>query len=215
MNGALIVLTRINSFIITLATGGLFTGLMLILTKANSYNALPFGYISFASKPFLGLPMISWYLPIMLVVAVALFLLYRGTSLGREMLAVGANRQAALMSGVSVGRVVLFTHALSGALAAGAGLLYVGLLGTAAPLIGGDWVLTSFVAPAIGGTLLSGGVVSPFGTVLGGILVATITNGLLLLNISNFWLNAFFGAVLLAAVGLDRLSRVVAGTETE
>jgi len=162
-NGVLIVVTRINSFIITLATAGLITGLVLILTEAESYNALPFSLISVSGRQFLGLPMISPYVPIMLGAAALLFVLYRSTTLGREMLAVGANRQAAALSGVSVSRVVLTTHALSGALAGVAGIMTIGQLGTAAPIVGTDWVLASFVAPAIGGTLLSGGVVSVFG----------------------------------------------------
>jgi len=82
---------------------------------------------------------------------------------------------------------------------------------TASPGIGSDWVLASFVAPAIGGTLLSGGLVSVSGTVLGGLLVATISSGLLLMNVSNFWLSVFLGAVLLLAVGLDRITRTVGG----
>jgi ribose transport system permease protein len=213
-NGVLISLTRINSFIITLATAGIFTGLMLIVTKAHSYSALPFSLVGFSGRQVFGLAMISPYVPIMLAVAVALFFLYRSTRLGREMLAVGANRRAAAMSGVAVSRIVIVTHGLSGGLAALAGLMTVGLLGTAAPVIGNDWLLTSFVAPVVGGTLLSGGIVSVWGTVLGGVLVGTITNGLFLLGVSSFWLNTFFGLVLLAAVWLDRLGRVAAGTET-
>jgi ribose transport system permease protein len=213
-NGVLISLTRINSFIITLATAGIFTGLMLILTEAHSYSALPFSWVGFSGRQVFGLAMISPYVPIMLAVAVALFFLYRSTRLGREMLAVGANRRAAAMSGVAVSRIVIVTHGLSGGLAALAGLMTVGLLGTAAPVIGNDWLLTSFVAPVVGGTLLSGGIVSVWGTVLGGVLVGTITNGLFLLGVSSFWLNTFFGLVLLAAVWLDRLGRVAAGTET-
>jgi ribose transport system permease protein len=213
-NGFVIILTRINSFVITLATAGLFTGLVLILTEAGSFNALPLSFVGFAGRQFLGLSMISPFVPIMGGVAVCLFVLYRSTRVGREMLAVGAHRHAAAMSGVGVPRVVLATHALSGILAGIAGIMLIGLLGTATPIVGTDWVLASFVAPAIGGTLLSGGVVSVWGTVMGGILVGTITNGLLLLNVSNFWLNTFFGAVLLCAVGLDRLSRVAAGTES-
>jgi ribose transport system permease protein len=214
VNGVLIVVTRINSFIITLATAGIFTGLMLIVTKANSYSGLPLSLVSFSGRQVLGLTMISPYVPIMLGVALALFALYRSTRLGREMLAVGANRRAAAMSGIAVSRIVIVAHGLSGGLAAVAGVMTVGLLGTAAPVIGNDWLLASFVAPIVGGTLLSGGIVSVWGTVLGGVLVGTITNGLFLLGVSSFWLNTFFGLVLLAAVWLDRLGRVAAGTET-
>src|SRR5260370_21233448 len=99
-------------------------------------------------------------------VGVALFLLYRNLSLGREMLAVGANRRAARMSGLYVDRVVLLTHGLSGALAATAGLMAISADHTASPRLGRDWLLASFVAPALGRALLSGGPVSGPPTVL-------------------------------------------------
>jgi ribose transport system permease protein len=67
------------------------------------------------------------------------------------------------------------------------------------------------VSPAIGGTLLSGGLVSVPGTILGGVLLATMSSGLLLMNIDNFWLTVVLGVVLLVAVGLDRLTRAVGG----
>ena len=67
------------------------------------------------------------------------------------------------------------------------------------------------LAPAIGGTLLSGGLVSVPGTILGGVLLATISNGLLLVGIDNFWITVFLGVVLLLAVVLDRVTRAAGG----
>jgi ribose transport system permease protein len=212
-NALLITWTRINSFIVTLATASLITGAMLILTHAHPFSQLPDSFTSFSEIEMAGLP-ISPLVVVMLVVAAALFFLYRNLSLGREMLAVGANRQAARMSGLSVDRVVLMTHGLSGALAATAGLMSISADHTASPSLGSDWLLSSFVSPAIGGTLLSGGLVSVPGTVLGGVLLATISNGLLLVNIDNFWITVFLGVVLLMAVGLDRLTRAAGGATT-
>jgi ribose transport system permease protein len=77
--------------------------------------------------------------------------------------------------------------------------------------LGSDWLLASFVAPAIGGTLLSGGLVSVPGTIVGGVLLATISNGLLLVGIDNFWITVFLGVVLLLAVVLDRVTRTAGG----
>lgn len=209
-NALLITWTRINSFIVTLATASLITGAMLILTHAHPFSELPDSFTSFSEIEVAGLP-VSPLVLVMLAVAAALFFLYRNLSLGREMLAVGANRQAARMSGLSVDRVVLSTHGLSGALAATAGLMAISADHTASPSLGSDWLLASFVSPAIGGTLLSGGLVSVPGTVLGGVLLATISNGLLLVNIDNFWITVFLGVVLLLAVGLDRLTRAAGG----
>lgn len=209
-NAALVLWTHLNSFIVTLATASLITGSMLILTHAKPFSELPDSFTGAAQMEVAGLP-ISPIVLVMAAVALALYFLYRNLSLGREMLAVGANRRAARMSGLAVGRIVLSTHAVSGLLAAIAGMMSIAANNTASPGVGSDWVLSSFVAPAIGGTLLSGGLVSVPGTVLGGILVATISSGLLLMSVSNFWLNVFLGSVLLLAVGLDRATRTLGG----
>lgn len=208
--GALVRLTGLNSFIVTLATASLITGAMLILTHAKPFSSLPASLTDFAQVELPGTP-ISPFFVIMLAIGLGLFLLYRITSLGRQMLAIGANRRAAHMSGLAVGRVVLVTHLLSGSLASVAGAMSIAANNTASPGLGSDWVLTSFVAPAIGGTLLSGGLVSVFGTVIGGILVATLGSGLLLVGVDNFWLEVCLGVVLLLAVGLDRLTRALGG----
>ena len=71
--------------------------------------------------------------------------------------------------------------------------------------LGMDWLLPAFLAPVLGGTLLTGGAVSVVGTFLGAALVTVLTNGLLQLSVGEFWIQAFLGTVLLIAVGLDRL----------
>ena len=114
------------------------------------------------------------------------------------------------LSGVPVGRAIIIAHTLSGALAASAGLMLVFRLGAAMPSIGQDWLLPSFLAPVLGGTLLAGGYVSVVGTILGAFLVTTIRSGLLVMQIGNFWLQLFLGLILLAAVMLDRYRSVYA-----
>jgi len=133
-----------------------------------------------------------------------LTILFHFTALGREILAVGANARAARMSGVRVGRVIVVAHTLSGLLAAVAGLMTMAKLGSAIPAIGRDWLLPSFLAPVLGGTLLSGGAVSIGGTILGALLIATLRAGILTLQVANFWLQLFLGLVLLCSVALDR-----------
>ena len=75
--------------------------------------------------------------------------------------------------------------------------------------IGQDWLLPAFLAPVLGGTLLSGGKVSVLGTFFGAMLVSLLTNGLLLLQVSEFWVQAVLGALLLSAVLLEKLRNVV------
>jgi len=148
---------------------------------------------------------VSPLLIIALAIGSLLFVLYRHSVLGRQILASGANARAAKMSGVPVDRVVTISHALSGLLAATAGMMVVARLGAAMPAVGGeDWLLPSFLGPVLGGTLLSGGAVAVVGTMLGALLVTTIRSGLLVLQIGNFWLQLYLGVILLLAVLADR-----------
>jgi ribose transport system permease protein len=115
------------------------------------------------------------------------------------------------MSGVPVNRVIMLAHTLSGLLAAAAGVMLLAKLGAALPSVAGDeWLLPSFLGPVLGGTLLSGGLVSVIGTAIGATLVTTIRSGLLVLQVGNFWLQLFLGIVLLLAVMIERYRSVVA-----
>lgn len=210
VNGILIVKTGISGFVITLGTAGVFSGAMYILTKVEAFRILPQGFLDFGKVKIFGF--ISPLVLMMLAVVVLLFIGYRSTTFGRQMLAVGANARAARVSGVPVERIVVLAHVLSGALAGLAGIMLVLRIGSAIPSIGtaggGDWLLPSFAAPAIGGTLLAGGSVSVVGTFFGGLLLGSIENGLTLLNTPGFWVQLSTGLVLLIAVILDRARTV-------
>jgi ribose transport system permease protein len=148
-------------------------------------------------------------LVVALGIGAALIVLYGFTVLGRQLLAAGANSRAAAMSGVPVDRMVIVAHTLSGFLAGTAGVLLVTKIGGALPSAAGDeWLLPSFLGPVLGGTLLSGGIISVIGTVIGAALVTTIRSGLLLLQVGNFWLQLFLGVALLGAVMIERYRSV-------
>ena len=211
LNGWAVVRSGLHSFIITLATMSIFFGCMVFLTRAESFRGLPPVFAEFGRLKLLG-----WVSPLLLVaVAVGLLLigLYRFTALGREMLAAGAKPQAAILSGVRVGRTIILCHMLSGALAGLTALLLVARTGAAIPSMAGqlgqDWLLPAFLGPVLGGTLLSGGRVSVVGTFLGSALVSMLTNGLLLLRIGEFWVQTCLGLLLLLAVLIDKGRRTV------
>ena len=129
INGFVIARTGIDSFVVTLGTGSVFTGIMYILTKVEAFRNLPTDFVALGQDRFLGVSVLVW---VMTLAAAGLFVLYRGTTLGRQMLATGANPRAARLSGISVNRVVEVTHMLSGALAGLAGIMLV-LLKSARP----------------------------------------------------------------------------------
>jgi ribose transport system permease protein len=207
LNGLLVVRMGVHSFVVTLATTSLYFGAMIVLTGAQAFSTLPPGFVAFGTLRYLT--WVSALVFVALGVAAALAFLFRLTALGREILAAGANARAAALSGVPVPRAITVAHALSGTLGALAGLMLAMRNGAAIPgmagQLGADWLLPAFLAPVLGGTLLTGGTVSVSGTVLGALLITVLSSGLLQLKIGEFWVQTFLGLILLAAVTLDRL----------
>jgi ribose transport system permease protein len=124
------------------------------------------------------------------------------------MLAAGANPFAAKLSGLPVERLFVYCHALCGGIGAIAGVMASLRNGAIVPSmagpLGADWLLPAFLAPVLGGTLLTGGGVSVSGAVLGCVFVEIITSGLYMLQIGEFWIQTALGLVLLGAILLER-----------
>jgi ribose transport system permease protein len=205
LNGALIRITGISAFVITLATLSIFKGINLGITEAKPFYGIPDGVKAFGSVLLFG--SIPWLLVPTLVATLALHLLLRRLPLGRFILAVGGNEHAAELSGISVGATVIAAHAISGLLAAGAGVLLVARLQIGQPSIGDDWLILSFAAPVIGGAVLAGGHVSVPATLLGVVIVAILTQALVLFSIDPFLVQVVLGGMILAAVALNKLQR--------
>ena len=182
INGYAVVRSGVHSFIITLASMSIFFGIMIFLSQAQAFNELPPEVTALGKMRLFG--KVSILLVIAIAVCAALSIFYRFTTLGRQMLAAGANPRAAELSGIRTGRVITACHVLTGALAALAGLMLTARTGAAVPSMAGqlgqDWLLPAFLAPVLGGTLLSGGRVSVIGTLLGATFVTIMTSGLLL-----------------------------------
>ena len=209
LNGVIIVRSGLHSFIITLATMSIFFGVMIFLTRAESYREISASFTSYGRMKIMGV--ISPLLLVTFAVAILLSVLFRFTALGREMLAAGANPRAAELSGIRVNRMITYCHMLSGILAGVAGLMLVSRTGAAIPSMAGqlgqDWLLPAFLGPVLGGTLLTGGRLSVLGTLLGSFLVTMLTTGLLLMQVGAFWIQTYLGLLLLAAVLIDLARR--------
>jgi ribose transport system permease protein len=205
LNGWLIRLTGINAFVITLATLYIFKGAVTGISQAQPFYGLD------ESVKWLGNARLGPLPALLIAPAVVLplmALLMSRAVIGRQMLAYGGNPSAAELSGIDTGRVVVAAHALSGVLAALAGVLVAARLQAGQPSIGDDWLIISFAAPVLGGAVLTGGHVSVAGTALGVLVVSLINNALVLFGIDPFFVQLFLGALILAAVGLNRLREV-------
>ena len=205
-NGIMIATTGISAFVITLASLSIFKGVNLGITHAEPFYGIPDAVKHFGQAMVVG--PLPWLAVPTIAVALGLAYMLARLPIGRFILAVGGNSHAAELSGISVTTTVVVAHALSGLLAALAGLLLVARLQVGQPTIGDDWLILSFAAPVIGGAVLSGGHVSVAATVLGVAIVAIITQALVLLNIDPFLVQVVLGGMILAAVGLNRLREI-------
>ena len=200
--GFLIVKTQINPFIITLALISIYHGMNMTITKNMFFRQIPTEFKAIAKYNLFGsFPLL---LLIVFFVMAIFWILFNRTVLGRKMLSVGVSKRVADFAGLNAGQNIRIAHGLSGVLAALAGMLTVGKLGAAQTSIGSTWMLISFAAPILGGTLLNGGKVSIIGTFLGACLMTIITNALVLFGVNSYWFQAFTGSILLLAFAINK-----------
>lgn len=202
LNGWLVAASGISAFVITLATLYIFNGITLGLTEAQPFYGIAESVKTFGDAILIGpIPMMA--VPALLVIVAMIWMLTR-MRIGRHILAVGGNAHAAELGGVSVKKTIIWAHAISGVLAALAGIVVVARLQIGQPTIGNDWLITSFAAPVIGGALLQGGHLSVIGTLLGVVIIAIITQSLVLFGVDPFAMQIALGGLILWAVAIDR-----------
>ncbi len=210
-----LVITRLGStseisWLVTLATMSMFAGVTLTIIRTDPFYNLPAGFNWIGNYNVgQGLLPDNYGIPIQFIIViifgVLLWYIFRHTSLGRQMLAVGANQRAASLSGINVQKVLIIQHIMSAVLAACAGILFSTRLGSIGADIGVDWMLFSFAAPIIGGVRMEGGRVNLIGAFLGGWLLAMVTNVVVHLKVDVYIVEFIRGLIILLAVGLDRL----------
>jgi ribose transport system permease protein len=205
LNGFLIVRMKLHSFIITLATGSIFTGINLSITSGQPYYQLPDRFNQIGAWNVGGIQVVMFA---MLAIAAILALVFARTGIGRQILAMGGNARAAEYAGAPIDRCQIAVHSLSGVLAASAAIILTAEIGAAQPSVGSEWLLPSFAGPIIGGTSLMGGVLSVPGAVLGALLLTLVNNGLVHLRINLYWAQLFSGLIVVGAGAIDHI-RVV------
>lgn len=207
LNGVAVAFLGFPAFITTLATMWLFRGLAYVFTNGQAVTGLPRDFRILATGGILGIPNVVWL--VALVYAVCYFVLAQ-TTLGRQIYAVGDNKEAARLSGVNVRRVTVIVFVIAGLLAALGGVVLTSRLFSGQPIAGITYELSAIAAVVIGGTSLFGGKGNILGTLVGAVFIATLLNGLVILNVSSFWQQVFMGLVVLAAVGIDQYRKRLA-----
>jgi ribose transport system permease protein len=205
-SGFVIARTGISAFIITLAGLQIFKGINLGITEAQPFYGIPQGVKDFGNLSLIG--PIPWLVVPTVIASIAVWYLFARLRIGRYILAIGGNRNAAELSGINVNATVIWAHAISGLLAAAAGMMLVARLQLGHPTIGDDWLISSFAAPVIGGAILAGGHVNVPGTFFGVVIIAIITQALVVFAIDPFVVQIVLGGLILWAVGINRLREV-------
>lgn len=205
-NGLITTVGRIEPFIATLGTMGIYRGLTTWLSQGGAitlrdaemqslYRPVYFGKI-------LGVP--APILAILVVTAIAAFILYR-TRYGRHVVAVGSNREVARYSGIGVDRVRVWAFVIQGLCVAIAVLIYVPRLGSTSATTGILWELQAITAVVIGGTALKGGAGRVWGTICGAFILELVGNIMLLSNfISEYLIGAIQGSIIIIAMLVQR-----------
>ncbi|MEI6914469.1 MAG: ABC transporter permease [Armatimonadota bacterium] len=208
VNGILVSYLRMPPFIVTLAAMMAARGLAEVYTEGQTLSGLPpTWYRLFAGEINVGpfsLPVIAL---VMLAVFAVLSVVTARTEFGRNIYAVGGNEEASRLSGVSVGRVKLYSYAIAGTLSGLAGALLIFRLHGGISTNGDQYELDAIAACVIGGTSLTGGVGTVAGTLIGILITGCVRSGLNLAGVDSNWQRVIIGLIILVAVGIDMVRK--------
>lgn len=204
INGTLVNYLRIPAFIATLGMLYAARGLMTFVIHGQPIAPLPDAFDAFGQNDIFGMPYVVIYCAAIVVVS---YVLLEHTTLGWSIRAIGGNRVAAQNAGINVRAVSVAVYVLSGLSAAFAGVLETARLGSGQPSVGMGLELEVISAVIIGGTSLFGGIGGVGGSVLGSVVLSTLTTGLILLRVDPVLENVLIGVIIVAAVALDQFRR--------
>jgi inositol transport system permease protein len=204
LQGFAITRLKVPPFVVTLGGLSIFRGLALMISAAGPISGFDTAYRWWGQGR-------VWTVPvpviIFLTIAIVAFIALRYTRYGRQVYAVGGNREAARLSGVNVPRVTLSVYMVIGFLAGLAGFILSARLNSSEAVAGMGYELNVIAAVVIGGTSLFGGVGTIFGTVIGSVLIGVLINGLVLMNVNSYVQQIIIGLILVAVVAFDQFAK--------
>jgi rhamnose transport system permease protein len=204
INGVVVTLFRVPAIVATLGTLSVFRGVDYLVAGSHQVPlaSLPPGFTDAARDSILGIPI---FVLIALIIVVVGSAVLRWTRFGRQLYAVGSNPEAAAILGIPSRLVVFTAFTLCGLLAGVAGILYVMEFGTINGTSATGLVLAVVAAVVVGGVNIFGGSGTLVGAALGALFLGFIANALILVGLSQFWLQAIYGLVILLAVSADAI----------
>ncbi|WVT76070.1 ABC transporter permease (plasmid) [Sinorhizobium chiapasense] len=200
LNGVLTAKLLLPSFIVTVATMGIYRGMVSLPTNGAPAMIENPTWTAIGTESFLGLPIIIWVVAVLFLVN---HILLSKTSFGRRAYLTGGNREAAVYSGIKVDRLKITIFMISGVMAAISGVLLSSRLFSAQTNAGMSYELDAIAAAVLGGTSLAGGVGTMVGTLIGALIIGVMNNGMNMLSVPYFYQLIVKGLVILIAVWLD------------
>ncbi|ONH30420.1 ABC transporter permease [Pseudofrankia asymbiotica] len=204
VNGLLVRFGDVPALVVTLGTLYAYRGVAYLWAGGSQINAdeLPDGFLKFGTATVLGVPYLVLIAVAVLVIAGVVL---RSYPAGRQLYALGSSPDGARLAGIPVGRRTLAAFLASGVLAGLAGVLFAARFGTVDAAAGNGYELNVVAAVVVGGVAIFGGSGSVWGAALGALLLTTIGSALPVLGVDQFWQQAIVGALILLAIGIDRL----------
>lgn len=200
-----IVYFRIPSLVVTLGSTSLLTGIVQLITNSSTIGGIDNALVmAVVGTRFLGVPLVFYYA---LIAMVVMWYVFEFTPLGRRLLFVGRGREVARLNGISVSSMRVGALVVSAVLASIAGVMYAGVLGSADPYSGLNFLLPAFAAAFLGSTTILPGRFNPLGTVAAVYFLGTGITGLTMLGIPLWVTNVFNGGALIIAVTISQLTR--------
>ena len=212
LNGGLVVLIGIDSFIVTLGTGTVALGIVQWISNDHDITGTASGLTSWTvGNSFLGFDLIFFY---GIAATLLLFYIFEFTPLGRRLLFVGRGRSVSRLSGLRVNRIRWGSFIVGGFIAGIAGIMYAGSLQGADPASAQTFLLPAFAACFLGATAIRPGRFNPIGTFIAVYFLVSGITGLQLLGVQNFVQQLFYGGALVIAVALSTVARRRGGTRS-
>ena len=203
LTGIFVTRFKIPSLIATLAMQQIIKGCTYLLTGGIPIRASSAGF------KFFGQGFVFGVVPTPILFMVALFIvgfmILHSTCFGRRIYAVGGNNEAARLSGIKTNRVRIIVFIISAATAGIAGVIMASRLGTGQPSLGSDFAMDVLTATVLGGVMLSGGKGKILNVFIGAIIIGVLTNGLVLLDVLEYWQWIVKGFVFLFAVAMSNI----------